>query len=63
MTGIGDGVIGMDKAICLDRARNQVLYRMECAAEGRSAVEGILAELDRDSGQTLNLRRIRSFAG
>jgi calcineurin-like phosphoesterase len=63
MTGIGDGVIGMDKTICLDRARNQVLYRMECAAQGRSAVEGILAELDRDSGQALNLRRIRSFAG
>jgi calcineurin-like phosphoesterase len=63
MTGIGDGVIGMDKTICLDRARNQILYRMECAAQGCSAVEGILAELDRDSGQALNLRRIRSFAG
>jgi calcineurin-like phosphoesterase len=63
MTGITDGVIGMDKTICLDRARNQVLYRMGCAAQGPSAVEGVLAELDRDSGQTLALRRIRSFAG
>ncbi|MDR2377017.1 MAG: YmdB family metallophosphoesterase [Treponema sp.] len=63
MTGISNGVIGMDKTICLDRARNQVLYRMECAAEGTPAVEGVLAELDRDSGRALNLRRIRSFAG
>jgi metallophosphoesterase (TIGR00282 family) len=61
MTGITSGVIGMDKAICLDRARNQVLYRMECAAQGPSAVEGIVAELDRDSGRALSLRRIRSF--
>jgi calcineurin-like phosphoesterase len=63
MTGISNGVIGMDKTICLDRARNQVLYRMECAANGPAAVEGVLAELDRDSGRALNLRRIRSFAG
>ncbi|MDR2176717.1 MAG: YmdB family metallophosphoesterase [Treponema sp.] len=63
MTGISSGVIGMDKTICLNRVRNQVLYRMECAAAGPSAVEGILAELDRDSGQALNLRRVRSFAG
>jgi metallophosphoesterase (TIGR00282 family) len=63
MTGISSGVIGMDKAICLDRVRNQVLYRMECAKEGPCAVEGVLAELDRDSGRALSLRRIRSFAG
>ncbi|MDR1443754.1 MAG: YmdB family metallophosphoesterase [Treponema sp.] len=63
MTGITDGVIGMDKAICLGRARNQVLYRMECAAGGISAVEGVLVELDQNSGRALNLRRIRSFAG
>jgi calcineurin-like phosphoesterase len=63
MTGISDGVIGMDKTICLDRARNQVLYRMECAAQGLSSVEGILTELDQDSGRALSLRRIRSFAG
>jgi calcineurin-like phosphoesterase len=63
MTGITTGVIGMDRTICLDRARNQVLYRMECAAQGPSAVEGVLAEIDRDSGRALSLRRIRSSAG
>ncbi|MDR0668978.1 MAG: YmdB family metallophosphoesterase [Treponema sp.] len=59
MTGIANGVIGMEKTICLNRARNQVLYRMECAADGPPAVEGVLAELDRDSGRAISLRRIR----
>jgi metallophosphoesterase (TIGR00282 family) len=61
MTGISDGVIGMDKTICLNRARKQVLYRMECAAQGAAALEGILAELDGDSGRALSLRRIREL--
>jgi calcineurin-like phosphoesterase len=60
MTGVTDGVIGMDKNICMDRARNQVLYRMECTKDGPCAMEGILAEIDRDTGRTLNIRRIRT---
>jgi calcineurin-like phosphoesterase len=60
MTGVASAVIGMDKAICLDRARNQVLYRMECAKEGPCAVEGVLAEIDQDTGRTLRLLRIRA---
>jgi calcineurin-like phosphoesterase len=63
MTGVSDGVIGMDKTICLNRARHQVLYRMECAGAGPSAVEGILAEIDGDSGRALGLCRVRSSAG
>jgi calcineurin-like phosphoesterase len=59
MTGITTGVIGMDKTICLDRARNQVLYRMECAKDGPCMVEGVLAEIDQDTGRTLRLLRIR----
>jgi calcineurin-like phosphoesterase len=59
MTGVVDAVIGMDKAICMDRARNQVLYRMECAKEGPCAVEGVLAEIDRDTGRTGSLLHIR----
>ncbi|MDR2102148.1 MAG: YmdB family metallophosphoesterase, partial [Treponema sp.] len=43
MTGVTDSVIGMDTQICLNRARNQVLYRMECA-RGEAAVQGIVAE-------------------
>jgi calcineurin-like phosphoesterase len=60
MTGINDAVIGMDKTICLDRARNQVLYRMECAKEGACALEGVLAEIDRDTGRARSLLRIRT---
>jgi calcineurin-like phosphoesterase len=63
MTGVIDGVIGMDKTICQNRARNQVLYRMECAKDGPSELEGLLAELDRESGRAVTLRRVRSSAG
>jgi metallophosphoesterase (TIGR00282 family) len=63
MTGVTDGVIGMDKTICLNRARYQVLYRMECAKEGPAALEGLLAELDEESGRVLALRRVSSSAG
>jgi calcineurin-like phosphoesterase len=60
MTGVTDSVIGMDKTICLDRVKNQVLYRMECAKDGPCAVEGVLAEINGDTGQAVSLRRIRT---
>ncbi|MDR1970729.1 MAG: YmdB family metallophosphoesterase [Treponema sp.] len=63
MTGVTNAVIGMDKTICLNRVRNQVLYRMECAKDGPCASEGILAEIDQDTGRTVTIRRIRSSAG
>jgi metallophosphoesterase (TIGR00282 family) len=61
MTGALDGVIGMDPKICLDRARNQVLYRMEVAApgtEGKTAVQGVLAEIDSETGKAVSIKRI-----
>jgi metallophosphoesterase (TIGR00282 family) len=61
MAGVTDSVIGMDQKICLDRARNQVLYRMEVAAlkEGKkTAIQGIIAEIDGDTGKALAIRRI-----
>jgi len=61
MTGTLDGIIGMDTKICLDRARNQVLYRMEVAGasqEGRTAVQGIIAEIDAESRKALSIRRL-----
>jgi metallophosphoesterase (TIGR00282 family) len=60
MTGVTESVLGMDQNICLNRARNQVLYRMECAkAEGREAmVQGILAEIDGETGKTVSIERI-----
>ncbi|MDR1257282.1 MAG: YmdB family metallophosphoesterase [Spirochaetaceae bacterium] len=44
MTGAGGGIIGMDKDICLERARKQIAYPMRCA-EGPAAVQGICVRL------------------
>jgi metallophosphoesterase (TIGR00282 family) len=61
MTGVTSGVIGMDPKICLDRARHQVLYRMEVAspAEGQvSEIQGIVAEINSDDGKAVSIKRI-----
>jgi len=61
MTGVIDGIIGMDTKICLDRARNQVLYRMEVAAPeegGKTSVQGIIAEIDEESGKAVSIKRL-----
>ncbi|MDR2501069.1 MAG: YmdB family metallophosphoesterase [Treponema sp.] len=63
MTGVLEGILGMDPKICLDRARTQVLYRMECAgpaADRPPALQGIAAKLDRDTRRTLSLTRIHT---
>ena len=58
MCGISDAVIGMEPKICIDRARNQVLYRLEAAASGnRTLVQGILSEIDDETGKALSIRR------
>ena len=60
MTGVLSGIIGMDRKICIERARNQVLYRMETAAPDGdgAAVQGIIAEIDGETGKALSVRRI-----
>jgi hypothetical protein len=59
MTGILDGVIGMDTKICLDRARNQVLYRMEVTTNGgKTAVQGIVAEIDMETRKAVSIKRL-----
>jgi metallophosphoesterase (TIGR00282 family) len=62
MTGVTGSIIGMDPKICLDRARTQVLYRMECAKPepgGRgAAVQGIIVEIDGETGRAVSIRRI-----
>jgi metallophosphoesterase (TIGR00282 family) len=65
MTGAADSVIGMDPKICLDRARYQVLYRMECAQEGPQGlvIQGIRVELDRKTGRALAVERISRASG
>jgi calcineurin-like phosphoesterase len=62
MTGVSGGVIGMDTKICLDRARTQVLYRMSCAVPSPGQVpelQGIAAEIDRETGKAVSIRRLR----
>jgi metallophosphoesterase (TIGR00282 family) len=57
MTGVTDSIIGMDKQICLDRVRTQVLYRMVCA-QGSGVLQGILVTLDADQGSCVAIDRI-----
>jgi metallophosphoesterase (TIGR00282 family) len=58
MTGISDSVIGMEPKICLDRMRKQVLYRMEIARNEPASIQGIIAEIDIDTGKAAAIKRI-----
>ena len=63
MTGVSASVIGMDPGVCLDRARKQVLYRLEPAedrADGKTDahIQGVIAEIDSGSGRAVSVRRI-----
>ena len=61
MCGNPNGVIGMDAKICLERAKKQVLYRMEVAEsgeEGSALIQGIIAEIDSESAKALSVRRV-----
>jgi metallophosphoesterase (TIGR00282 family) len=63
MTGITGSVIGMDTKICLDRARKQVLYRMETAAPPPAGtVQGIVVEVDGATGKAISITRISDNA-
>jgi metallophosphoesterase (TIGR00282 family) len=61
MTGAFDGIIGMKTEICLERARKQVLYKLECATE-RRIVQGIAVKIDGSSGKPLSIERFSRFA-
>jgi metallophosphoesterase (TIGR00282 family) len=66
MTGVAGGVIGMDAAVCQDRARTQVLYRMSCAAPSPAQppeLQGIVVEIDRETGLAVSIRRLRESQG
>jgi calcineurin-like phosphoesterase len=61
MTGVSGGIIGMDPKICLDRAKTQILYRMEVAKASASRpplIKGVLAGIDKDSGRALSITRL-----
>ena len=58
MTGIADGVIGMEPETCIQRARKQVLYRMEAAEKGqKKSVQGIIAEIDAETAKAARITR------
>jgi metallophosphoesterase (TIGR00282 family) len=55
MTGSKNSVIGMDTKICLNRARTQVPYRMECSEDPSPMVQGIVVKLEE---RALSIERI-----
>lgn len=57
MTGVADGIIGMDAAICLERSRTQVPVRMECA-KGRAFIKGALVSVDSASGRAVAIEAV-----
>jgi metallophosphoesterase (TIGR00282 family) len=58
MTGITDSVIGMEPAACIQRAKNQVQYRMEVATNGGNAkIQGIMVEIE-VGGKAVAIQRI-----
>jgi metallophosphoesterase (TIGR00282 family) len=57
MTGVTDSVIGMDTKICVERARKQVPYHMECAA-GEAALQGVIVTADAETGKALTIERL-----
>jgi metallophosphoesterase (TIGR00282 family) len=61
MTGVADSIIGMDTKICLDRARTQILFRMECAKaepDRRVSIQGVIAEFDGETGKAVSISRL-----
>ena len=58
MTGASGAVIGMEPKICIDRAKTQVLYRMEAVADSSKAlVQGIIVEIDDETKKALSIQR------
>ena len=59
MTGNLNSVIGMNPKICAERARKHVLYHMDVAAAIEPGqIQGVIAEIDADTGKAFSIRRI-----
>jgi len=63
MTGITDSVIGMDIKICQERFTKQVQYQMKTATGKPSQINGIITEIDADTGKALSIKRIKMTDG
>jgi metallophosphoesterase (TIGR00282 family) len=55
MTGVLDSVIGMDREVCLERARKQIAFPLR-AAKGTASVQGVCVRLT-ESGKALSIER------
>jgi calcineurin-like phosphoesterase len=64
MTGVLSGIIGMDKDICLERARKQILYPLRCA-EGAASIQGVhvLTALQGGLRPAVSIERFSAAAG
>ncbi len=54
MTGVVDGIIGMDATICLNRCKTLIPFRMECAA-GAVAISGALIGFDTETRKAVSI--------
>ena len=57
ITGITESVIGMDPKICQERFRRQILLQMEPAKTGFSQIQGVIAEINADTGEAVSVMR------
>ncbi len=54
MTGVTDGIIGMDASICLNRCKTLIPFRMECAA-GTVAISGAIVGFDTETRKAVSI--------
>ncbi|MDR2803086.1 MAG: YmdB family metallophosphoesterase [Treponema sp.] len=57
MTGVLSGIIGMDKEICIERARKQTAYPFR-GAEGTASIQGVCVRLPPEGGPALSIERL-----
>ena len=57
MTGITDSVIGMESELCLDRFRTQIQYQLKVAHNKNAVIQGIIAEINGDTGKAVSITR------
>jgi metallophosphoesterase (TIGR00282 family) len=61
MTGVTDAVLGMDPGVCIQRAKKQVLYKMEPAEvdwEIKAGVQGVEVLFDLENKRAVSIKRI-----
>ena len=60
MTGLLDSILGMDTKICVNRAKSQVLYRMEVAVPTEAKkpqIQGIVLEIESKTQKAISIKR------